>query len=78
METCIRIIIADDHTLFIDGLKQLLKDEVDMKIAAVANNGKELLDLLAINKADIILLDINMPILNGLEAAKHIKLSHPF
>lgn len=78
METSIRIIIADDHTLFIDGLKQLLKDEADMKIVTVANNGKELLELLTMNTADIVLLDINMPVLNGIEAVRHIKLSYPF
>jgi DNA-binding NarL/FixJ family response regulator len=77
MENYIRLLIADDHTLFIDGLKQLLKDEADMKIVEVANNGKELLGLLPVNKVDVVLLDINMPVLNGLETAKYIKLSYP-
>jgi DNA-binding NarL/FixJ family response regulator len=73
----INIIIADDHTLFIDGLKQLLKDEGDMQLTDIANNGKELLEILVNNNPDIILLDINMPVLNGLEAARHIKQSYP-
>jgi two-component system, NarL family, nitrate/nitrite response regulator NarL len=73
----INIIIADDHTLFIDGLKQLLKDEADMQLTDIANNGKELLEILINNRPDIILLDINMPVLNGLEAARHIKQSYP-
>jgi len=76
MDNCIHLIIADDHTLFIDGLKQLLKDEADMKIIEVANNGRELLDILTTHKADIVLLDINMPVLNGLDTARYIKQSY--
>lgn len=72
----INLIIADDHTLFIDGLKLLLKDEPDMNLVEVANDGKELLGLLPDHKADIILLDINMPNLNGLDAARFIKQSY--
>ena len=73
----INLIIADDHTLFIDGLKLLLKDEPDMNVVEVANDGKELLGLLSNHKADIILLDINMPNLNGLDAARFVKQSYP-
>ena len=77
MATSINLIIADDHMLFIDGVKLLLKDEIDMKIVEVANDGKELLDILPMHTADIVLLDINMPVLNGLETTRHIKQSHP-
>ena len=77
MENCIQLIIADDHQLFIDGLKLLLKDEADIHVTAIANDGKELLDILEKYSADIVLLDINMPVLNGLDAARIIKQSHP-
>jgi DNA-binding NarL/FixJ family response regulator len=73
----INLIIADDHNLFIDGLKLLLKDEVDMHLVEIANDGKELLSILPSCKADIILLDINMPVLNGLDTVKYIKQSFP-
>ncbi|TAH00296.1 MAG: DNA-binding response regulator [Sphingobacteriales bacterium] len=73
----IQIIIADDHTIFIDGLKMLLKDEPDMNILAVANNGKDLLELLPASKPDIVLLDINMPKINGLETGRMIQQYHP-
>jgi two-component system nitrate/nitrite response regulator NarL len=73
----IHIIIADDHVLFIDGLKLLLKGEADISIEDVANDGMELMDLLRTQTADIILLDINMPKLNGLDALRHIKQSYP-
>lgn len=77
MPATINLIIADDHTLFIDGLKLLLKDEPDMLVVNIANDGKELLSLLPGLEADIVLLDINMPTLNGLDTARYIKQSYP-
>lgn len=73
----IHIIVADDHNLFIDGLRLLLKEEDDIVVDDVANDGKELLSLLQQQKPDLILLDVNMPKLNGLEAMRHIKQTHP-
>ncbi len=77
MTKSINLIIADDHTLFIDGLKLLLKDEPDMNVVETAFDGKELLNILPTHRADIILMDINMPHLNGLDAARFVKLSYP-
>jgi DNA-binding NarL/FixJ family response regulator len=74
--TKIKIIIADDHTLFINGLKLLLKEEPWIEVIDVANDGKELLDILEKTIPDLILLDINMPVLNGLDAARYIKQTH--
>jgi two-component system, NarL family, nitrate/nitrite response regulator NarL len=73
----IKIIIADDHTLFISGLQSLLNEVPEVEIIDVANSGKELLDLLQKKKTDMVLLDINMPQMNGLEAARYIKQSYP-
>lgn len=72
----IKIIIADDHSLFINGLKLLLKEEPWLEVTDVANDGKELLDILTKTIPDLILLDINMPVLNGLDTARYIKQSH--
>ena len=73
----IELIIADDHTLFIDGLRSLLKDEKDMHVMDIANDGKELLSILSAVSPDIILLDINMPLLNGLDTTKYIRQIYP-
>ncbi len=77
MPATINLIIADDHNLFIEGLKQLFKDEDDICVLDIANNGKELLSVLPDQKVDIILLDINMPELNGLDTVKYLKQSYP-
>jgi two-component system nitrate/nitrite response regulator NarL len=76
-ETKIHLLIADDHLLFIDGLVHLLREENDIVIDGIAYDGKELLDIVSRAQPDIILLDINMPKLNGLEAARHIRRSYP-
>lgn len=78
MSKQIRILIADDHTLFIDGLKSLLRDEPDMEVVEIANNGKELLEIIAPSKATLILLDINMPVMNGLDTLRYIKQNQPY
>ena len=77
MQQVINLIIADDHNLFLDGLKQLFKDEENIAVIDIANNGKELLEIVGKQSTDIILLDINMPGMNGLDAIKFIKKSHP-
>jgi two-component system nitrate/nitrite response regulator NarL len=72
----IKIIIVDDHPIFIDGLSNMLSNVANIEIVGSANNGQQLLDLLEIQEVDVILLDINMPIMDGLEAAKVITQKH--
>lgn len=73
MKQTIKLVIADDHNLFIEGLMLLMKDVADVEIVSVANTVKELLDLMHMNYHEIILLDINMPGMSGLDAVKLIK-----
>lgn len=73
----IRIMLADDHPLFIEGLSMMLRREPDFELCGVANNGREVLEMLPSTKPDLILLDINMPKMNGLETIKYIKQSFP-
>lgn len=73
----IKIIIADDHQMFIDGIKSLLVNEKGIKLVGEALNGKEVLSLLDKEKADIVLLDVNMPEMDGIEATKQIRQRYP-
>lgn len=73
----VRLVIADDHELFIDGLQSLLRDEPDIEVVNTAKNGKELLHILSLQKADLVLLDINMPAMNGLDAIRYLRQSFP-
>ena len=69
----INIVIADDHPMFIDGVKTVLADVPDIHIAGEALNGLQVLELLNTTPADIVLLDINMPVMDGLQTAEAIK-----
>jgi len=71
------VIIADDHTLFINGLCMLLQNEPDIEIMNIAANGKEVLGLLHTHTPQLILLDINMPGINGFEVLKRVKSYYP-
>lgn len=69
----IRVMIADDHTMMRHGLKQILELENDMTVIAQAPNGEEAIKLAKECNPDVILMDINMPGMNGLQAIKEIK-----
>jgi len=73
MESKIRVIIADDHPLFRQGIKQILELEKDIMVISQAANGDEAVRLAREQKPDVILMDINMPGSNGLQAIKEIK-----
>ncbi|MCX8131877.1 MAG: response regulator transcription factor [Clostridia bacterium] len=69
----IRVLIADDHSMVRQGLKQILELEDDITVVAQASNGSEAVRLSKEQKPDVVLMDINMPTLNGLQAIKEIK-----
>ncbi len=73
----IRVVIADDHALFRDGLKMLLNSSNNIDVVAEATTGKELLTALESTEVDVILLDISMPEMDGIEAASHIVEKYP-
>src|SRR5215831_7426847 len=73
----IRVIVADDHEIFRDGFRALLKKQQDIELVAEAENGKELIDLAAKHKPDVIITDVKMPRLDGIEATKVIEEKYP-
>lgn len=73
----IRILIADDHQVLIDGLSAMISDVPDCTIAGQALNGKEVLQQLKSRRYDLVLLDINMPEMDGIDACKLIKQRYP-
>ncbi len=68
----IRILIADDQQLFRDGLRSLIDQENDMDVVAEAKNGREAIELAKEKKPHLIVMDINMPDLNGIDATRVI------
>jgi DNA-binding NarL/FixJ family response regulator len=68
----IRVIVADDHTVLRDGLRYLLEAQGDIQIIGMAANGQEAVDQAAQSCPDVILMDISMPVMNGIEATRHI------
>ncbi|ADL69291.1 MULTISPECIES: response regulator [Thermoanaerobacterium] len=73
----INILIADDHVLLRQGLKQIIELEEDMKVIYQASDGEEAYEIAKKISPDIILMDINMPNINGIKAAKMLKNDNP-
>ena len=69
----INILLADDHRILRTGLKLLLSSQGDFHVAAEASNGCEVLELLEKTPADIVLLDLSMPVMSGLDCLKEIR-----
>lgn len=77
MEEKVNIIIVDDHEIFRGGLKLLLNKLKYVNEVHEATNGKEFLDLIEKNNYDVILMDIEMPIMNGIEATRQALIKYP-
>jgi len=71
-----RVIIADDHSLLVEGLCSLLA-AYDIEVVGTASNGQEAVESAGLLNPDLVLMDINMPICNGLEATRRIKARQP-
>lgn len=73
----IQLFVVDDHPIFVDGIVNLLKDTPGFEIIGTASNGQEFLDKIKSRQPDIVLMDINMPVMDGIEATKELKLHYP-
>ena len=73
----IRVFIADDHAVMREGLRQILSNEPDLEVVGEAADGRQVLEMVRSAKPRVVILDIAMPGVNGLEAVGLIKKSHP-
>jgi DNA-binding NarL/FixJ family response regulator len=73
----ISVMICDDQDVVCQGLNTILSHEKDLKVIGMAADGQELLEKLEVKLPDVILLDLKMPILNGVQATRSIKLKYP-
>ncbi|MDI6763097.1 MAG: response regulator transcription factor [Thermodesulfobacteriota bacterium] len=72
-----RIVLADDHTIVRQGIKRVIEEKADLTVVGEASDGLELLSLLKILDADLVILDISMPNLRGIEATRELKRIFP-
>ncbi|WP_028583402.1 response regulator [Desulfogranum mediterraneum] len=72
-----RIVVADDHSLIRQGIKSIIAEDGAMRVVGEAANGLELLDILAEQEPHLVILDICMPNMNGIEAVGQVKETHP-
>ncbi len=69
----IRILLADDHIMVREGTREILDREPDLRVVAEAGDGREAVALVERERPDVVVLDISMPVMNGIEATKGIK-----
>jgi len=73
----IKVFIVDDHKMVIEGLQLLLQNEEDISVMGSALSGKEAIERIGLNQPDVVLLDINMPEMNGIETCKELLSLYP-
>ena len=75
--SAIRILLADDHTILRKGLRLLLERETDFSVVGEASNGREVIDAVGRDRSNVVIMDIAMPMMNGIEATKRISEAYP-
>jgi len=73
----IKVLLADDHQIMLDGLKAIFAKDKELSIVGTASNGLEVLEFLKKEPVDVLLLDLQMPVMDGLETTMHVKKSYP-
>lgn len=77
MNHTIRLVIADDHEIFRDGMALMLSKQQDVVLAGQAENGRDLISLVDESKPDVVMTDIKMPVMDGIEATKVLLQKYP-
>lgn len=75
MAETIKILVADDHMMFVDGIDSILKDEKDIEVVGRCYDGPSVIEFLKKDSADLVLLDVNLPEMNGIEVCKQVNKS---
>jgi two-component system, NarL family, response regulator NreC len=73
----LRILLADDHVVMRTGLRALLERQPNLEVVGESENGRDALSLVASAKPDVVVMDVGMPVLNGIEATRMIVAEHP-
>ncbi|MBS9525418.1 response regulator transcription factor [Litoribacter ruber] len=73
----IKVLVADDHQMFIDGIKSMLETSENIEVVAEAMNGKQVLEICEKREVDLVIMDISMPELDGLETSKQLLKLYP-
>ena len=77
MTDSIRVLLVDDHPLVIDGIQARLENEGGIEVVGQAGNGLEAIELVQRLKPDVVLMDVSMPVMNGLEATRELRTRSP-
>lgn len=73
----IKVLLADDHQILLDGIKSILDQAENLEVVGTASNGLQVLEFLKNGTADVLLLDLIMPLMDGLETTVHVKKKYP-
>jgi DNA-binding NarL/FixJ family response regulator len=73
----ISVVIADDHTLFAEALALSLRSDPRFEVLGLAENGRQAVDLAASTNPDVVLMDLHMPVMDGIEATRRLSLASP-
>lgn len=77
LQKTIRILLVDDHPLVLDGIRTRVQDDPSIEVIGEASNGEEALQQAKTHSPDLVLMDISMPVMNGLEAMRHFNRDYP-
>ena len=72
-----RIVLADDHQMFRRGVKRIIQENPELEVVGEASDGLQLLEIVKQSPPDMVIVDVSMPNLRGLEATREIKMTHP-